>query len=363
MSIKLDDIKKEIVLKSKIGSVEELYQMKFKDDNFITLYNDNQYGSDWIFKIDFLSTHIYGNYSWSMFSQYLTIFKKSKEVENYFKKDLCDFSESEMLKLLKTFRARSYSSITNKYSLIKHYMEYAKNHSIGRVSVPSGMLLTATEIKETICDYTRDARYCTREELERGLDKLDNPNDKIPFALLFEGVCGSSYSDLLNVTKNDVCFKTNTIKTPSGRVVKISNHTAQIVKDAIEQTVAVKLGDDRMYKLDTTSPYLLKGKLTVASQGKALKYAGLNRKLDVTKKIMGLDFVTGVTVYASGLAERIVLFAHEYYNDKKMTNKEMEIYLEEHGESKDSSEALRMMEIIGDDIIKELKEKDWDINK
>ena len=350
-------IESDIVNKTKIGSIEGLLEKGFKERNIYELYNDKEFGSDWTYKLDFLSTFIYENYSTSMFAQYITIFKKSKDIEEYFKKDLYDFSEDQVLRLLKTFRSKTYNSVTNKYSLIKTYMEIAKGNNKGLVTVPTGMLLTASKIQETICNFAQEIRYCTRTELEEAVEKLTNPADKVIFLLLFEGVAGNRYSDLLNLKVEDVNLEERYLITPSNKRVEFSSYTAKVLKESFEEDTYYKFGNGADYKLDMSSPYVLKGKLTKNSNGNPLKYAGLNRRLDVVKKNMEMETATGGTIYRSGLIERILIEEHKV--GKQFTVKETGELLTSWGELKEGGDIRRAIKVAEKSILEDLESRNF----
>ena len=79
-------LEKEIALENieKIFNIKELQNKKIDEKVLVSLYTDKE-GSDWEYKIHFLSTYVANNYSSSTIKQYLTLFNKSKEIEEHFK--------------------------------------------------------------------------------------------------------------------------------------------------------------------------------------------------------------------------------------------------------------------------------------
>mgnify|MGYP003369141685 CR=1 FL=1 len=361
LSVLEKKLKKEIVFeKVEEYYVRELLKDKGVDDNaLITLYNSENYGSDWIYKIKFLTDYVYENYSASIVKQYLTLFKRSKDLEAYYKKDLYDFNEEEMKSYLKILRAKTYNSITSKYSLIKSYIEIAKADNKGLVALPFGMLLRASDLESVIFQYAQENRYCTRNELEQGVKKLANPIDQVIFLLLYEGIMGKQYEDLRLLKVTDVDIKNRIVIRPSdGKEIKISKFTAKCLENAIHQTHYYRASNtDVKTPLDLTSPYVIKTKLTSTSNGECLKYTGLTRRLDVLKDQMEMPLLTAKTIYKSGLIERILIY--EYENNKKLAIKDLKSLLNEWKELKEGGDLYKAKEIVEKQMIPELEEKKY----
>lgn len=354
-------LEKEIALENieKIFNIKELQNKKIDEKVLVSLYTDKE-GSDWEYKIHFLSTYVANNYSSSTIKQYLTLFNKSKEIEEHFKKDMYDFNETEMKAFLKLLRAKSYNAITSKYSLLKNYIEIAKTDKKGRVTVPTGMLLKAGDLRETIFTYAEENRYCTRKEIEEGVKKLANPVDQSIFLLLFEGFMGKEYKDLTTLKVSAIDIKNRTIKKEDGKLVKISSFTAQVLEDAIYQTHYYRENSTVKTPLDLTSPYLIKTKLTSTSNGEPLKYTGLTRRLDVLKNRMEMQLLTAKTIYKSGLVERVLIYEHE--NNVVLNIAEVKSLLREWGELREGADFYKTKRILQEQMLKELEERGFNID-
>lgn len=359
MNNNIENIKKQIIEKTIVGNIEEFYKLGFNDKIFLAIYSEKK-GSDWIFKLDFLSEFIVRNYSKSMFTQYITIFKKTKVIEAKYEKDICDFTAEEILLLLKSFKMKSYNSVSNKYSLLKGYIAKAKESKVGKLKYSTGGLLKVEDLKEAVEEFKRTSAHCTRTQLEEALMLIKNANDKVVYALLFEGVEGDEYSDLLNLKVKDIDFSTNTLVTPSGKTVSYSNYTKDILKACIRQREALMFDGHRTYQIDTRSPYIVKCKLTGTSNGQAMKYAGLTRKLTTVRNNMALDFITGNAIYGSGLIERIFIYEHNILK-RRITTSEIMEYIDNNNEDKDKNSIVRLIQSIGETFREDLKKRNWEI--
>lgn len=353
--------KKEIILEevAKSFNIKDLESKGIKDTMLASLYTDKE-GSNWKYKIEFLAGYVANNYSNSTVKQYLTIFNKTKSLEEYYKKDLYDFTASEMRAFLKLLRAKTYNAITSKYSLIKNYIEIAKTDKQGIIDVPSGMLLKAGDLNELIFDYAQENRYCTRTQLEEGVRNIENPIDQAIYLLLFEGIMGKEYEDLRLLKKSDIDLKKREVlRLSTGEKIKISSFTAEVLEEAMYQEHYYRENSTIKTKLDLSSPYLIKTKLTSTSNGEYLKYTGLTRRLDILKDKMGMPLLTAKTVYRSGLIEKVLIFEHE--NKVELNIKEIKDLMNEWGELKEGADFYKAKKILEKDMLEDLNNRNFEI--
>ena len=351
-------------LKTTIDNMEELEEARISREYIVQIFNEDDFGSDWVFKLDFLVKNIFVNYSASILNIYMNIFKKTKKYETYLKKDVYDFTELEMLNLLKSFKSKSLNSINNRYSLLRTYIEIAKSYDKGNVTAPSSLFIHRDQLKETVNEYAVQERYYTRTELEEKLNILKNPNDKIVFMLIYEGVFGNRFEDLLNLKESDIDLKNNIIHNLNGVDIRVSDYTIKIIRECSEQEVGFSLNSDntgRTYKIDTSSPYVIKGKKTLASNGLPLKYAGLGRKLDVVKKSIDMTLVTAKTLLRSGMMERMLLTEHNELEDRVMTPAEAIVFVESLGNISESVSLRTALETHRGKFKEDLVNRGWKI--
>lgn len=124
----------------------------------------------------------------------------------------------------------------------------------------------------------------TKKELEEIMNKLENGIDKFILAGFYYGLNGSSnYKEqLLNLKVDCVDFEKEVINLPDGRVIKMDKLLKQITKEAIEQKIYIKMGNqgrtNEDYLLNTSSPYIIKPKPTKLNYNgfMPLKKAGID---------------------------------------------------------------------------------------
>lgn len=123
--------------------------------------------------------------------------------------------------------------------------------------------IKADEIRNLISSEALKNRYCTRNELKKVLsEKLINGSDKAIFILLFEGVMGKEYSELLTLKAHQIDLD-NKIINLKNKIINISNYTKDTILQTINEDVYYKyLGDicstNESYSLDINSPYLIR---------------------------------------------------------------------------------------------------------
>lgn len=124
----------------------------------------------------------------------------------------------------------------------------------------------------------------TKKELEEIINKLENEIDKFIIVGFYYGLNGSSnYKEqLLNLKADCVDFEKETINLPDGRVIKMDELLKRVTKEAIEQKIYIKMGNqgrtNEDYLLNASSPYIIKSKPTKLNNNglMPLKKAGID---------------------------------------------------------------------------------------
>lgn len=106
--------------------------------------------------------------------------------------------------------------------------------------------------------------YISKEELMKGVLKLDNAQDKFMLVAIFYGIAGKrDLSELTNLKREDVNFQTKTITLKeSERIIEMDDFLEKITKEAINQKVyyvekTSKHGIEEI-ALNMACPYIMK---------------------------------------------------------------------------------------------------------
>lgn len=174
----------------------------------------------------------------------------------------------------------------------------------------------------------------TKKELEEIINKLENGIDKFIIAGFYYGLNGSSnYKEqLLNLKADCVDFEKETINLPDGRVIKMDELLKRVTKEAIEQKIYIKMGNqgrtNEDYILNSSSPYIIKSKPTKLNNNGLipLKEIGLRQRILAISNYTGKK-MTQSSLKVSGVYE-LLKNENKYWSIPKATE-----FLKEHGMS------------------------------
>lgn len=209
----------------------------------------------------------------------------------------------------------------------------SKKYTDDYVSVPDERILTLREVQE----------LCT---------KIMNYQDKLIIYGLFKGIYGKNYSDLLNITKNDVEENCNYINLQSGKRFICDDFMKEILHDCMKEKSYKKYVNSNeirsSYEFDLAedSPYLIKPMPAPKNNygRNAMSAATLQRKFEkisaAYKNETGEDVIlTGTSLLKSGVLYD--MFIQEIENGKDWSIEEIDKYLKMNGLKINKNELYR----------------------
>ncbi|MDM0957099.1 hypothetical protein [Clostridium perfringens] len=175
--------------------------------------------------------------------------------------------------------------------------------------------------------------FITKKGLEEKLDKLYNGIDKFIVAGIFYGLNSSDYREqLLNIKTSSVNFEESTLTLPNGRVVVMDDLLKEVVREAVEQKIYVKMGSlggtNEDYELNPNSEYIIKSKPATSNEMgiKPLSNAGFKSRMrTISTFLVGDTSLTPSLLKKSGTYEKLKTL------DKNLTIRSIEKILKESG--------------------------------
>ncbi|NGU14617.1 hypothetical protein [Clostridium perfringens] len=175
--------------------------------------------------------------------------------------------------------------------------------------------------------------FITKKGLEKKLDKLYNGIDKFIVAGIFYGLNSSDYREqLLNIKTSSVNFEESTLTLPNGRVVVMDDLLKEVVREAVEQKIYVKMGSlggtNEDYELNPNSEYIIKSKPATSNEMgiKPLSNAGFKSRMrTISTFLVGDTSLTPSLLKKSGTYEKLKTL------DKNLTIRSIEKILKESG--------------------------------
>ena len=197
-----------------------------------------------------------------------------------------------------------------------------------------------------------DEQYLTLKEVQSLCNITINFQDKLIIYGLFKGIYGKNYSDLLNITKNDVAEDYSYIKLQSGKKFICDDFMKNILRGCMKQEVYYKyissdeLRSNDYYELAKDSNYLIKPMPTPKNDygRNPLSASALQRKFNkissAFKDETGEDVIlTGMSLIKSGVLYD--MFIQEIENGKNWSIEEIDKYLKMNGIKGNKNEIYR----------------------
>lgn len=197
-----------------------------------------------------------------------------------------------------------------------------------------------------------DEQYLTLKEVQRLCNDTVNYQDKLIIYGLFKGIYGKNYSDLLNITRNDVAEDYSYINLESGKKFICDDFMKQILRGCMKQDVYYKyvtsdeIRSSNYYELAKDSAYLIKPMPTPKNNfgRNPMSASALQRKFEklsaAFKDETGEDVIlTGMSLIKSGVLYD--MFIQEIDNGKDWSIEEIDKYLKMNGIRANKNELYR----------------------
>lgn len=285
----------------------------------------------------------------SKFSDAITYVAKSllltkiESVEIELGKDFYNFTQDEIKNMLREFRAKSVGSLNTYWSILCKYLIFAYDKR-DNVDLSIVKMLSSKDLESFVNKVAEKDRFITREELHQMLLRSINPQDQAIFVLLFEGVCGKDYEEILNLQMIDVDLETGTIRTPRKDIVIKDSKSLFIIEEAMmQQFYFVDNMMETVMAINPKNSYVIK-KLACRVQGEVTDIRNINFKagtglepitanrlkvkIQTLNKVLEKQHLTGKTIYNSGLAERFLQHFGYGVNPSEVSNETIKEFLQ-----------------------------------
>ena len=299
----------------------------------------------------------------------LVYIKVIAEWEEKFGRSIVDFTLNEITTLLRSLRFKSVSSFYTVTSVIKSYTEFAA----AKLSKPMGQIqfVDMNKPEDFINSTAYNNRYTDRDNLIEKLETMplgetkyysneeDGVLDRLLILLMYEGVRGKGYEEIIDLEKKDIDKEKKAIYIKSTKsYIRIKDNRVWGLIDIVlkrKNIMYTKDGENETESLrgDENEGYLflrVVNKIGRPSSDSSIrnytveKFTAYYIKMQISKimKAIDLPYITGVPLYISGLAERV----HEWleYNEIKFTRANVINYIELHGEKVGISGLLETIE-------------------
>ncbi|MGM1044816.1 MAG: hypothetical protein ACQEXX_01580 [Bacillota bacterium] len=137
------------------------------------------------------------------YNAYFRVLNRAKNLEEQFEKDLYDFNIYEIERLIDYLNPKTLSSITSSVSMIQNYIRWAIEQDLRGNNLNPLDAITGDEFFSKFIDTSNKVIF-SLDEIEDITGGLVNYQDSAIVRSIFEGVMGKKYSEILNLTIDDI---------------------------------------------------------------------------------------------------------------------------------------------------------------
>ncbi|WP_299831521.1 hypothetical protein [uncultured Metabacillus sp.] len=272
-------------------------------------------------KEDFLS-----QYPENTRETYRYVFIRSKATEEIIGRDLYTFSADEIILTLKDANHTTLNAIRHSWNIIKLYLDWSAKYR--DTSINQAKNITMDELRE--CLDKSKKLYMTEEELIEIENKAANAQDIVALRLIFEGVGGTSLSEVCNLNYNDIDWNNNKLKLKDDkhgeREIEVSDRCMSIIKSAYNQDVYLKNNGESTARNPEApllkSDYILQNIQTNLTKNlNGVDRHTIYRRVTTLSESYNLPYLTPKGVEKSGM----IKYAYDLYKKSgKLDNEELE---------------------------------------
>lgn len=248
---------------------------------------------------------------------FVRILKKVATVEEFFEKNIYEFTYNEYLMLLRAFNAASTDSVYAYHFCVKKYVEFCKAYNYTHNLLGYLDTMSQEELKQYVSKSANEQMYLKNlNEFEKLTDAIINEVDLCTITLIFNGLKGKDLIEIRQLEINDVDFekKGMYIKRNNKKVfLDMDDSVMKIVKNAISADKYIKIKDsgDFWYRSLIKSKYVIRSTVNE----KMITKASLTRRIyNLKNNDWENEHISAGTIHRSGCA----LYAIDLFNTKNM---------------------------------------------
>lgn len=225
-----------------------------------------------------------------------SLFRKVEPYEQDLNKDCSEFTEEEILKMYKEFKARSHNVLLNYNVILKAYCAW-KKHYHGLENDVAYENITIEMVRSLIPDDAK--RVLTREEITEIEDQLYNWSDKAIVELLFIGVAGKNMEDMYDVSEG--CVKGDLLVV-NGKEFPLTDRLKELLPKAFSEIEITSYGDTmKIIPVNGKGRIYKERANTKGIDTDDAKFRYFYRRIQLFRNYLGIPGLTMKNITASGL--------------------------------------------------------------
>ena len=123
-------------------------------------------------------------------------FNKCKDLEEYYNKDICNFTLDQIKQLLLTFNSTSVECLRVVTSVLRKYTQFMMENNLSIDNINHYDSVTTDILLQCVNKNVLNNKYIDREILLKYIDELPNASDGWVLLSIYEGVRGDMFSNV-----------------------------------------------------------------------------------------------------------------------------------------------------------------------
>lgn len=285
------------------------------------------------------------------------IFVSTELEEKAFGKDICEFTDAEVVDLFKSFNSKSRARLrVNAWYLSKYHDWCYEKGLTQKIDDAFDDRTIDVIIKEIVPDEVLLDQYFSKENLIELIELDPDYINRFFIMGIYYGIKGDKLSDLVNLKIEDLNEDDKTVTLRSGRKVKVDDYFIDLMKkaNAVEEYKQNRVTNHRKptQNMYVKNGYIIKS-CAVSKElydNKPIVPKFITNRLQKFKKEFDADFISISSLHKNGLINYIkekyesqgisLKTALMYNNGTFIYDKETQSYIDEFG-SKNTARLLR----------------------
>lgn len=226
------------------------------------------------------------------------IFGKLPEWEEKFNKDAAMFNYEEVKEMFRSFDCYSFKTLRNQTDVLDQYTQYYKRNIDSRCENVYHYI-DLSFLKECIdAEHTKN-KYISYKQFQEILASTLNATERAVCLLLWDGVRGTGFSDILYLERDRIDFKEKIIY-GAERIYYVSEQTCKELDAALREQYLINYKDKKVRRVEGLGRLYKESVNAKAAAKENRRYRWMSRMLASLKEEFELPLLTARQIIESG---------------------------------------------------------------
>lgn len=160
------------------------------------------------------------------------VFNKCKDLEEYYNKDVCNFTLDQIKQLLLTFNSTSVECLRVITSVLRKYTQFMMENNLSIDNINHYDSVTTDILLQCVNKKVLNNKYIDRDTLLRYIDELPNASDGWVLLAIYEGIRGDMFSNITFTDGDGIDYVNEVLNLYDGTKFKPSHKLFELANEA-----------------------------------------------------------------------------------------------------------------------------------